>query len=360
VKSDFAMLGWYTLAIHASMAFVFWVGGKWVKERNKMNALRLGVAVSASFYLLVLLLGPKAVSWILLLGTVQGAANGFFWLAFNVIYFEVTGPRTRDRFNGWAGLLGSSAGMIAPWISGFVIVHMPGTTGYRTIFSVSLGIFLIGVVVSFFLRNRKVHNEYGWSYGFRQLREEGSPWKRVSVALMAQGVREGVFGFVIGLLVYISSASELKLGSFALITSAVAFVSYWAAGKLFKPKFRKWGMLIGVLALTLVVVPFYWSGSYTVLLLFGIGTSLFIPLFTIPMTSTVFDLIGRDEESASRRVELIVLRELSLNAGRMFGTLLFILVVTWTKAPWIFTTLLLFIGASPLVSWWFMRRQFMV
>lgn len=360
VKSDFAMLGWYTLAIHASMALIFWLGGKWVKEHNKMNALRLGVAVSASFYLLVLVLGPRSVSYIPLLGAVQGTASGFFWLAFNVVYFEVTGPKTRDRFNGWAGLLGSSAGMIAPWVSGFVIVHMPGTTGYRTIFSVSLGIFLIGVVVSFFLRNRKVESEYGWSYGFRQLRAEGSPWRRVSLALAAQGVREGVFGFVIGLLVYISSSSELKLGSFALITSAVAFVSYWAAGRLLKPKLRKWGMLIGVLAMTLVVVPFYWSGSYSVLLLFGIGTSLFIPLFTIPMTSSVFDLIGQDEESASRRVELIVLRELSLNAGRMLGTLLFILVITWTKAPWIFTTLLLVIGSSPIVSWWFMRRQFVV
>jgi YQGE family putative transporter len=340
------------------MAITFWLAGKWVKEYNKMNALRLGVAVSAAFYLLVLLFGTRAVSYIWLLGTVQGMANGFFWLAFNVVYFEVTGPKTRDRFNGWAGLLGSLAGMAAPWISGFVIVHMPGTTGYRLIFSVSLGIFLIGVIVSFFLRNRQVQDDYAWGYSLVCLRQKKTPWKRVSAALVAQGVREGVFGFVIGLLVYIATSSEMKLGNFALITSAVAFVSFWLVGRLLKPKLRKWGMLAGVVVMTLVIVPLLWQVSYMTLLIFGVGTALFLPLFTIPMTSSVFDLIGRDAESAERRVELIVMRELALNVGRICGVLLFVAVTYWTKSTPVFTAMLLGIGSAPLLSWWFMRRQF--
>ncbi|MFC0211466.1 MFS transporter [Paenibacillus chartarius] len=358
VKSDFTMIGIFTLCIHLTMALTFWLAGKWVKEANKMHALRLGVAVSAAFYLLVLVLGPKAVSYIWLLGGAQGLASGFFWLSFNVVYFEVTGPKTRDRFNGWAGLLGSTAGIIAPWLSGFIIVHMPGTTGYRTIFSVSLGIFLIGVIVSFFLRNRQVQRNYAWSYPVTCLKQPGTPWRRVTAALVAQGFREGVFGFVIGLLVYISTADEMKLGNFALITSAVSFVSYWLAGRLLKPSLRKWGMLAGVLAVTLVVAPFFWQVSYVTLIIFGIGTALFMPLFTIPMTSSVFDLIGSDDESAERRVELIVMRELALNTGRVLGTLLFVAVTFWTKAPLFFTTLLFVIGCSPLFSWWYMRHQF--
>ncbi|KIL37881.1 MFS transporter [Gordoniibacillus kamchatkensis] len=357
-KSNFAMIGFFTLCIYVAMALTFWLAGKWVKEYNKMYALRLGVAVSATFYLLVLLFGTRAVSYIWLLGTVQGMAAGFFWLAYNVVYFEVTGPKTRDRFNGWAGVLGSSAGMTAPWISGLVIVHMPGMTGYRTIFSVSLGIFLIGVIASFFLRNRKVQDDYAWGYMVTCLRQKQTPWHTVAAALVAQGFREGVFGFIIGLLVYISTADESKLGSFALITSAVSFASYWLVGKLLKPRLRKWGMLAGVLAMTLVIVPFFWQMSYLTLLVFGIGTALFFPMYSIPMTSSVFDLIGQSAESARRRVELIVMRELALSAGRVMGTSLFVAVTFWSKSPPVFTTLLLVIGASPLLSWWFMRGQF--
>jgi YQGE family putative transporter len=117
-------------------------------------------------------------------------------------------------------------------------------------------------------------------------------------------------------------------------------------------------MLAGVVVMTLVIVPLLWQVSYLTLLIFGIGTSLFLPLFTIPMTSSVFDLIGRDAESAERRVELIVMRELALNVGRICGVLLFIAVTFWTKATPVFTALLLFIGSAPLLSWWFMRRQF--
>ncbi|MFD1908616.1 hypothetical protein ACFSQ7_38395 [Paenibacillus rhizoplanae] len=46
----------------------FWLGGKWVKEHNKMNALRLGIAVSGFFYLLVLWLQGETVHFIWPLG----------------------------------------------------------------------------------------------------------------------------------------------------------------------------------------------------------------------------------------------------------------------------------------------------
>ena len=355
-KSDFAMIGWFTLTHQLAMALTFWVAGKWVKEHNKMNCLRAGVVMSAVFYLLVLMLGLSSVNYIFLLGAVQGMASGFFWLAFNIVYFEVTSRETRDKFNGWAGLLGAGVGMLAPWISGLIIVHMAGTSGYRVIFSISLGIFVLGVAVSFFLKKRKIAGTYGWTYGFRHLRQGDTPWRPVCAALMAQGFREGVFGFMISLLVYIATTSEQKLGSYALVTSGVSFVSFWLVGRVLKPKYRSRGMLLGVLMVIAAILPFFWKVNYMTLLLFGIGTSLFLPLFTIPMTSSVFDLIGRDEESVRHREEFVILRELALNAGRMLGTLLFIAVVSQSTSAPVINTLLLVIGSAPFLSWLFMRK----
>lgn len=320
-----------------------------------MNALRLGVAVAAFFYALVLWFGTRAVSYILLLGSVQGIAAGLFWVAFNVVYFEVTGPDNRDRFNGWAGLLNSGAGIAAPWISGYLITHMSSTSGYRFIFSLSLGIFVIGAIMSFFLKKRKEEGHYGWFYGFRQIKRDGSPWRRIFPAMISQGIKEGVYGFMIVLLVYISTKNEMKLGNFSLITSAVAFMSFYLTGRFLKPAYRRRGMLIGILAMIAVIFPFFWRVNYTTLLLFGIGTSLFIPLYTVPMTSVVFDIIGRKEESARHRVEYIVLREIGLNGGRLLGTLVFITVVSASTAPLAVNSLLLGIGASPLLAWLFMR-----
>ncbi|WP_068776420.1 MFS transporter [Paenibacillus sp. FJAT-26967] len=355
-KNDFAMIGWFALIHQLSTALTFWLAGKWVKEHNKMNCLRTGVALSAFFYILVLLLGPKSVDYIMLLGMVQGLAAGFFWLAFNIVYFEVTSRETRDRFNGLAGLMGAGVGMLAPWASGLIIVHMSGNIGYKVIFSISLAIFLLGVVVSFFLKKRKIEGTYDWTYGLRCLRSPRNVWRPVCAALVAQGFREGVFGFLIALMVYIATTSEQKLGNFALITSGVSFVSFWFAGRFLKPKFRSRGMLVGVVMVIVVILPFYWKVNYLTLLLFGVGTALFLPLYTIPMTSSVFDLIGMNEESVSRREEFVVLREISINTGRMLGTLLFIIVISRSTAPVVINTLLLLLGSTPLISWFFMRK----
>jgi YQGE family putative transporter len=356
VSNDFAVIGWFAVSHQLANALTVWVAGKWVKEHNKMNSLRLGVALSAVFYIIVLFLQKQAVDYVVILGIVQGTAAGFFWLAFNVVYFEVTGPGNRDKFNGWAGLLGSGAGMIAPWISGFLIVRMANSSGYKLIFTISLIIFIMGVAISFFLKKRKVLSNYEWFESFKHLKDKDNPWRLVFPALAAQGFREGLFGFIIGLLVYIATKNELHVGNYSLITSAVALVSFYLAGKYLRPKNRNLSMLIGAFAITLVILPFYWKLDYMTLLIFGVGTALFMPLFTIPMVSSVFDIIGKDEESAQHRVEYVVLRELGLNLGRILGTLLFIIVISQSQDEIIMISLLLFVGSSPILAWFYMRK----
>lgn len=354
-KQDYALIGWFAFSHQLTMAITFFLAGKWVKEHNKMLSLRLGIALAAVFYILVLWFGEQAPKYILLLGAVQGMSSAFFWLAFNVVYFEVTNRSNRDAFNGWAGLLGSAAGMIAPWVSGFLITRMEGGAGYRLIFTLSLAVFIAGTIVSFFLRRRPSQPHYEWLYGLRQLFVQGNPWRRVFPALIAQGAREGVFIFLIGLMVYVATKSELLLGNYSLITSSIALLAFYLAGKWLTPRRRSAAMLIGTLSMTAVILPFFWNVSYTTLLIFGIATAVFFPLYSVPITSSVFDMIGVNDESASHRVEYVVLRETALNAGRMLGTLIFIGVVSFTSHPSAMAALMLGLGGTPVLSWWLLK-----
>src|SRR5690606_5238944 len=138
------------------------------------------------------------------------------------------------------------------------------------------------------------------------LRDKQSPWRRLSPGLLMQGIREGVFIFIIGLLVYISTGNEMKLGNYSLITSAVSFIAFYIAGRWLRPERRNLAMLIGAVLITVMILPFFWKLDYVSLLTFGIGVSLFFPLYIIPITSTAFDYIGRDQESAAHRVEYVV------------------------------------------------------
>ncbi|KIL36591.1 MFS transporter [Cohnella kolymensis] len=356
-SNNFTVLGWFTLLTNVFMAVTFWIAGNWVKEGNKMICLRIGTAVSAVFYATVLLLGKNAFHYIWLLGIIQGLSIGFFWLSFNVIYFEVTNAGNRDRFNGWTGVMGSVVGMIAPWCSGYLISRLADEKGYRIVFMISLGIFVACVAVSFFLRNRRMEGNYHWLLPFRIMKKRGTPWRPIFGALAAQGLRESVFGVMIGLLVFIHTGSEMQLGNFALITSAVGFVSFYATGRWLKPAWRPPAMLVGTIVMTLVIIPLFFGVNYTNLLIFGIGAALFIPLYTIPMTSAVFDMIGTAEDSVKERVEYVVMRELALNVGRITGMIIFITTVYVSREPLVINCMLLFVGSAPILSWVFMRKR---
>ncbi len=355
-RPDYAMLGWFTLSQQLTIGLTFWLAGKWVKEHNKMSALRLGTALSGIFYMIVLWAGSKAVDWIWPLGILLGCSLGLFWIAFNVVYFEITDRENRDLFNGWVGLLGSMTGIIGPWFSGLIITRMTDNTGYRLIFTVSLVIYVIAVVFSFFLKKRKVSGTYRWSEPWIQLSKPDSPWRALALGLFAQGAREGVFAFLIALLVYLATAQEYKLGQFSLITSAVALVSYWAAGKWFKPQFRSKGMFIGALILLVVLFPLLWKVTYGTLLIMGIGSAVAMPLYVLPMISAGFDMMGTSGENVEKRVELVVLRELCLMLGRLSGLIIFIVTVLNDPSLRMLTWLIIVLGASPLIGWIFMRK----
>jgi len=348
--SDYSLIGWFAFSQQISSGLTFYCAGKWVKEGNKMNCLRLGIGLAGAFYAVVLWLGKGAVDYIWLLGFILGAAFGAFWLAFNVVYFEVTDPDNRDLFNGWVGLIGSCCGMAAPWASGYLITKLGDGTGYRIIFTVSFCVFIGAIVFSFWLRKRPPEGYYNWTLPFTAWKKAGSPWRHALPALAAQGAKDGVFTFLIGLVVYIATTNEMKLGNYTLITSAVALGSFYVIGRIMRPSFRAPGLFIGTIAMALAVIPLFFGVAYGSLLLFGIITSLFSPLFVIPMTTATFDIMGVDERSAAQRVELTVLREFGLLFGRMAGVAAYLLVVQWRTTEPVVVAFLAVLGALPIIS----------
>ena len=105
-------------------------------------------------------------------------------------------------------------------------------------------------------------------------------------------------------------------------------------------------MLVGSILMLLVIIPLLFTVNYATLLVLGIGTALVLPLYMMPAISASFDLMGLNQEDVEKRVELVVLRELSLTIGRITGLLVFIVVLTFRQDSLTVTLLLLFLGGS--------------
>lgn len=324
IKQDWQLISWFNFMHYLVGAITFIIAGWFVKHVDRVIAIRVGVATLSIFYLSVLILGMHSVDYVSWIGALLGLGAGFFWLAFNVMYFEITERENRDIFNGVNGLIGSIAGITAPFISGLVITKVNHFLGYRIIFGISLGIFLAAVVVSFLFKRRMAKGKFELVKVLALIKSPKNHWFWVTLAMIAQGMREGVFGFLIGLLVYVITQNELTLGSFFTVTSLVSLISFYFVGRFMKPTRRNHFIFWGSLMMGVVVLPFVFQVSSWTLFFLGIGAALFYPLFMSPLTSTVFDVIGETEQTAQKRVEYVVSRELAISLGKLISIGFFI------------------------------------
>ena len=176
-----------------------------------------------------------------------------------MLTFEITEPETRDFFNGFLGVLTSTAGMIGPLIAGIVISQLTDDTGYTVILLYRF-LFSLAVVMSFFLKRRQSKGKFIIKQIWKE-RHADENWRKITTAHFFQGLREGVFVFLISVFVFIATNSELALGTFGLVNSGVAFLPIFATRLIKKNgvKAIMFGGLIlyGALFLIVFTCPMY-------------------------------------------------------------------------------------------------------
>ncbi|WP_044642245.1 MFS transporter [Risungbinella massiliensis] len=355
LKKDFVLIGWYNFAHFAASAITFILAGWLIKRVDRVISIRIGVILQALFFLTVLFLGDRSADYVILLGVFLGIGSGFYWLAYNVLYFEITERDNRDVFNGVNGLLSAGAGIIAPLLSGFIITRFRYLVGYRIVFALSLTVFVIAIVISFLLKARNAGGEYRLKEVLMSLRKKDD-WYWVSWAVFGQGLREGVFIFLIGLLIYLSTKNELTLGTYYTVCSIISLFSYYIVGRYLRYQQRNNFLLFGAIMMFLIMLPYVLTLKSWAILFTGLGIFLFFPFYYNPLTSTVFDVIGRSQVTATLRVEYVVAREIAMNLGRMVSSFSFIMYASYTQRVEDLRWILLVFGSAQLLSWYFIRR----
>ncbi|MFE8695427.1 MFS transporter [Cytobacillus sp. FJAT-53684] len=354
-SGEFKDLGLYNLSIVVLQPLTFIVAGRWAKKVDRVIVLRIGVMFLAAFYLTVLAIGTDASKFILLLGALLGVGYGFYWLAFNVLTFEITEPENRDFFNGFLGILSSIGGMIGPIAAGFIISRMEKFTGYSIIFGVSLGLFSLAVFLSFFIKRRPANGKY-WFKRIIAERKLNRNWRLITNAHFFQGLREGTFAFIISVFVFISTGSELALGTFGLVNSGISFITYYSVSRLLKKDQRKKAILIGGIILYASIFLIIFNLTYPKLLLYAGMIAIAYPLLLVPYISMTYDVIGKGWKAAEMRIEYIVVREIFLNAGRIVSILSFLGVVIFLNEERGIPILLLCLGIGHLIIYFFIRK----
>ncbi len=103
---NYVNLGLYNLASVVLQPLTFLIGGKLAKRIDRSIALlRIGVGTLAIFLSLFLVAGKSASHYILLMGALLGVGYGFYWLAFNLLTFEIQNQKQEISLTGFLGFL---------------------------------------------------------------------------------------------------------------------------------------------------------------------------------------------------------------------------------------------------------------
>jgi MFS transporter, YQGE family, putative transporter len=354
-SGEFIDLGIYNLTVVIFQPLTFILAGRLAKKVDRVIVLRFGVIFLAVFYISVLSFGESAEDFLVVLGALLGIGYGFYWLAFNVLTFEITEPETRDFFNGFLGTLTSAGGMLGPILAGYIISRFASFKGYTIVFGISLALFTVAVLLSFFLKRRPASGRYLFVRIFEE-RKHNNNWRLITNAHFFQGLREGTFVFIISVFVFISTGSEFAIGTFGLINSGIAFVGYYVASRVIKKQFRKRAILLGGMLLYLAIFLIVFDVTYTKLLIYAAVIAIAYPILLVPYISMTYDVIGTGWQAAEMRIEYIVVRELFLNLGRIVSVAAFIIAVTYFNQDQSIPILLLILGAGHTLIYFFVRK----
>ncbi|RKQ37800.1 MFS transporter [Oceanobacillus halophilus] len=357
-SGDYVTIAVYNLGINLFQAMTFVLAGRLAKKIDRIIVLRLGVIFLSLFFLSVLIIGEKASTFNFMLGCLLGIGYGFYWLAFNVLTFEITEPDTRDFFNGFLGVLQSLGGMIGPLLAGIIISRMSTGVGYTTIFTISFVLFICAVAASFFLRRRSAKGNFHFKRILHEKRQNKN-WSRVLNAHFFQGIREGVFVFVISIWVFIVTQSEFALGTFNLFLSGLSAVLYFIVTRFIKPSFRKKAILLGASLLYVSIFIILFDVSYFLLIVYAVVIGIAYPIINVPYVSLTYDVIGKAWKAGELRIEYIVVRELFLNSGRIVSVVVFLISILLFEAEKVIPIILVIFGAGHLFIYFFVRNIYL-
>ncbi len=314
------------LDVGIPLAFIFC--GFLAHRIKEPSLLRIGIIAVSIFFAVLLLAGKAAAHHAAWLGLLFGLGQGFYWYAFHVASFDCTRSDSRTDFHAVSGFFTSLVGMLTPFAAGLIIANSAKLTGYSLVFGCTFTLFVILFVQSFRLKHGpRRRTEFAEGFCFAR----DPDWRRVWFATVSFGLREGVYAFVIPILVFFSSKTEAGVGDYGLWTGIVALLSYGWIGRMKRHDFLKRFMIVPSIALGGFACVLLLGVKPIILTIFGASTALLFPFVMIPLTAVTQDEIDESERSSVRRAEYFISREVALGIGRVSGVLL--LWVTLSIVP---------------------------
>ncbi len=353
LTNDLWLNGAYTLlTLLAALPATVYIG-RVAKLRDRLYAYRLGIWLTALFYLLILVFRERIVEYFVFFAILKGVSTAFYWLGHFTLIFDVSNDDTRHRYLGWNSLFTNAANLSGPALAGWLIDAFAGLRGYYFVFGLAFVMFAVSAALSFRMRKRPVlHRAYYLKYTGLLLRKRAD-FRRSLIGWWLVGLPQGILTYVPSILLYEALSRESQVGylnAFFLVLSMVSSYALAQKGRNDATRFylamSAWGLTLSSAALLVDVT--LWT-----VVLFMCVMSLFRPVQANAYTAHYYRLVEELPLKNHFRVESVVIRESVINLGRAAGVVLYMLVAGENGAAGLpgvmFVVMMLQLAIGPLV-----------
>ncbi len=307
------------------MPLGFYVAGHLVNVIGKKWTLIAGLLGFIVFYALLLVLGERSASYLYLLGSVNGLANGFFWYSFNILITHITQESTRGRFFAWFGALGSVASALAPMVSTLLLGISPTLeTGYFRLFGFVVAVSVAIGAAALALRVEERPERFRVLDKLLPGKEDG--WRFAILVNLVYGVREGANWSILSVLVLKAAGNDVRAGTLSIVFALVGTAANVLGGRFFGPRrslaFWGWGSLAALGASVLLVALPTPVGAAIAGSVWRAAEALVI----LPLNVALYGVLSAYEKKEGGIAGRNIAMETVLNLGRTLGSLAFLLL----------------------------------
>lgn len=308
---------------------VFMVAATFVlKKTGARFTAVIGILAYLLLYLLIISLGSRAAEFHLLIGLVNGLADGFYWLSYGQLLTGTLGSRERDRGLAVINVIASFVSLLIPFLAGLIIRLIGGLSGYITVMAIASVIALVTCLLSARLSAVRPSGDAAQRTDFAAAFRLARRRPLIFSALMGQGckgIREGAFTFMLNVVLYQIIRDELLIGVNTLLSSAAGILAYAYMTRSIRAENRLRFMRFSVISLCLLSAAGTLVISPAMIILYSVvNAALAGPILNGGYT-IMLDTVTNEPEAAACQPELLALSDCFLVTGRCAGlSLLFI------------------------------------
>ncbi|NJP39525.1 MFS transporter [Oscillospiraceae bacterium HV4-5-C5C] len=291
-----------------------------VIKKNPAFLMRVGVMLYNLFYLALIIGREQAAAYMPLYALGAAVAGGFYWQGYNLLMQSAASPEIVNHTVSLFGMGSAVISLVIPVLTGNLISHMQGMTGYTVVFFLAFVVSLYTlnlarrIPVSHQSTSHNLIKAYHYTFTHKS-------WLLVMLSETFRGMRETSFPLFLSLIFFRYVNNELLLGISTMCSGMAALL----ANDLTRRKIRADNRLRWVFRACLMITAGFLllflnnSGG----LIFGLSVfySFMIPFVANPSVGIMYNTLQRSRSDINFG-QTMAIHELFLATGRVLGLMI--------------------------------------